>query len=67
MNNNDDAQEKANASLAAAMKVVLDGLYTPIEIERRAFRARFRKAEFDAQLKAGFTEMQALVIVSKLI
>lgn len=63
----DDNKEKADAASALALAALMHSMYTPIEIERRVFRAAFRKAEFDAHMKAGFTEMQALILCAKLI
>ena len=62
-----ESEEKALAQLAASIKLMDDTLYTPMTVAQRAMCARYRKAQFDAHVKAGFTEIQALTIVSRLI
>lgn len=58
----DDEQETDAARSAKLAAELRASMYT-----RRDFRARLRKAEFDAHVRAGFNELQALILVSKLI
>lgn len=59
-------EEKALAYRAAALKQGLEQMHKQIEIDARLYLARLRKAQFDAHITAGFNEMQALMIVTKL-
>jgi ABC-type siderophore export system fused ATPase/permease subunit len=58
---------KTTAMQLLELQMATDNLKTilPLVLERQQAIAKVRKAKFDAAIEAGFTEQQAIEIVSK--
>ena len=56
----DDKQEKMQAALAPLLKQWLEEMNTPMYTDRLNVMAMDRMAKYKANIRAGFTEAQAL-------
>lgn len=60
-----DEQDRQRAKLATSIKYLEESLDSALFIQTRMLTAKLRKANYDAFLLAGFTEVQALEMAAK--